>query len=256
MLDKLKQKIPIKYFMLFYLGILFLYSSWNVRAFNIFIGLLILAIYSAGDILWTYLRDKTWYFSLSSLISGCILGLVGLPFNNLAIAIILPLLAVLGKQLLHFGKMRHVFNPASFAMLVVSLFIPIISWWGVAWGNQVFWIVLIAGIFILWRQSAWHKTLSFLVSYIITLAIIYLVSSHGVFDISNMFNISIFDGRLIFFSTVMLIEPITSTFPTLLQRMFYASLVGIIAAILLSFYIDSLIVGLLLSNLIASLLFL
>lgn len=242
--------------MLFYLGLLFLYSSWNVKASNILIGLLILVIYVIGDVIWTYLRDKIWYFPLSSLLSGCILSLVALPFNNLAIAAILPILAVSGKQLIHFGKMRHIFNPASLAMAIVSLFTPIISWWGVVWGNPVFWTVLLLGIFILWRQSAWHKTLPFLAAYSIMLAIVSLASSHGAVDISKLFDRQIFDGRLIFFSTVMLIEPVTSTFPSKKQRIFYGISVGIFAALLTHFKIDSLIIGLLLGNLLSSLLFL
>lgn len=246
MLNSFKQKISIKYFMLFYLGLLLLYSSWNVRKLNILIGLLILAIYAISDVLWTRRHNKIWYFPLSSLISGCILSLVALPFNNLALAALLPVLAVLGKQLLHFGKLRHVFNPASFAMAVVSLSTPIISWWGVAWGKPVFWIVLLAGVFILWRQNAWHKALSFLAAYAIVLAIIS----------PKLFDLQIFDGRLLFFATVMLIEPITSTFSTKKREVFYGVSVGIFAAVFLYFKIDSLIIGLLSGNLLSSLLFL
>jgi len=60
--------------------------------------------------------------------------------------------------------MRHVFNPAAFAMAVISFFIPVVSWWATGWDSLQIIPVLIISIFVLWRQKRWHEALPFFVS--------------------------------------------------------------------------------------------
>lgn len=80
-------------------------------------------------------------------------------------------------------------------------------------------------------------------------------------NILSILRPQILDGTVMFFSTVMLIEPVTSSFSTQNQRIIYGVLVGFFAV--LATYLggiiqldDPLIYGLLAGNLLASLIFL
>lgn len=264
MLAPLKQRIPIKYFMAAYVGGLLVYSSlalgtpeWLGK------GLLVVVLYAGFDLLWTYARDRTWYLPVSSWISGFILSVVAVPNPSLTLTVLLPLLAVASKQVLHFGKPRHVLNPAAFAMAAAALFVPAVSWWGVTWGTIPLMIVSIVGLFILWRQSRWHVTLPFFASYGIFLSILFLWNGILPAELLKFLRPQLIDGTTIFFATVMLIEPLTSTFPTRQNRMTYGILVGFFA-VLITYLAglwnwanqDPLAYGLLLGNLAASFFFL
>ena len=225
--------------MVLYLGALLAWGSFYfARPDYFWKGILIAAFYAAFDVLWTYFRDKNWYFPESSLISGFILALVGAPAPSLSLLILMPLLAVISKQLLRFGTGRHIFNSAAFSLVALSLAgYPAVSWWGVSWGAPVMYAVLAAGIFILWRQRRWETALPFLAAY------------------APLFNFQVFNGTVIFFASVMLIEPITSSFLGVRQRMAYGALV-----FLLTFLVgrsglnsDPLLLGLLGGNIIFNL---
>jgi hypothetical protein len=82
-------------------------------------------------------------------------------------------------------------------------------------------------------------------------------------DLPQILSAYLLNGTVLFFMSVMLIEPLTSSFPTRKQRIFYAlfvSLFVILAMVFLKFSglrgQDPLILGLLLGNLTAGLLFL
>lgn len=247
--------------MVIYVGALLIFSSLYLdEPIRLLKGVAIVAIYAAADILWTRLREKTWYVPVSSFISGFILALVAIPSPPLWMIFALPLLAVISKQLIHFGKIRHIFNPASFAMGVVAFAAPAISWWAVAWGAIPLYIVLAAGLGILWKQKRFHVAVPFAISYSFFLALLFLKNGIPASQLLAFLKPQLFDGTPLFFATIMLIEPITSNFPTKRQRMIYGTLVGFFAVLLT--YIgdiiplaDPLIYGLLLSNLICSLLF-
>lgn len=262
--DSAKQKINIKYFMTAYLALLLIFSAVALKQPMLIVrGVLIVFFYSLFDGVWTYLKEKTWYWPVSSWISGLILSLVAWPDMPWLFIVVLPLLAVFSKHVLHFGRARHVFNPAGFALAVTSFFIPVASWWGVLSGDVALVGISVAGVFILWRQSRWHEFAAFTFSYVFFRIVLSLAS--GIIDAGKLLVMVSQDlhGATIFFATVMIIEPVTSQFPSKKQRSVYAALVGIFASIvafLLSkfplFYADPLIFGLVLGNMVASLLFL
>lgn len=268
MLQNLKQRInqtiPIKYTLTIYLGAFLIYSSWALGDLTrLWKGLFMVIAYAAFDLLWTYFRDHSWYLPVSSLISGLILSLVALPNPPLWLALLLPLLAVASKQAIHLGKLRHVFNPASFALGATALLIPSVSWWGVAWGATPFIIASLAGIIILWRQERWHIALPFFASYALFLALLFFWNGIPASKIAAFLKPQLLDGTAIFFATVMLIEPLTSQFPTKRNRVVYGLLVGFFAVVV-TFLAgiwnlerqDPLIYGLLIGNLTASVFFL
>lgn len=251
-----------------YLGVLFVYGTfafgiWRPLPLSLIKGIAIVFFYIFFDLIWTRLRDKTWYFPLSSIISGFVLAIVSSPDLPIFLIIILPLLAVFSKQLLHFGKIRHLFNPAAFAMGVTSFFIPVISWWVTSWDLIALIPVFLFSIFIIWRQERWHVAVPFLICYSALLTLFLLVTGVKPESLQGILMAQLVNGTLLFFSTVMLIEPLTSSFPTKKQRVVYGLLVAvfaIIATAVLRFVNfgshDPLILGLLAGNLAAGLLFL
>lgn len=278
MLARLKKLLNIKYFMVGYLGLLVLFSSLYFKDVIMFVdGLLIVALYSVFDLLWTYARDRVWYLPTSSWISGFVLTVGALPKPPLIILITLPLLAVASKQLLHFGKNRHIFNPAAFALAVMSFIAPSVSWWAVAagtiptisglekfsFGMWFFLFSCVGAVIILWRQNRWHVTLPFLISYAFFLGIFLLNDNVPVSRLPQALFFQIVNGAVLFFSTVMVIEPITSTFKTKRQEIIYGSLVGLVIVVITYISrqfnlvsLDPLVFGLLTGNFLAAMLFL
>ena len=191
------------------------------------------------DFFWTYSRDRVWYLPESSIISGLILALVGAPSPDFALLVLMPAVAVFSKQLLWFGLGKHIFNPAAFSLVALSLAgYPAVSWWGVSWGAPATYAVLAAGLLILWRQRRWETALPFLFIYAL------------------LFGVRLLDGTTLFFATVMLIEPLTSNFKGIQNQLFYAGI-----AVLGTFFlgktgwaIDPLLGGLLIANIVTSLL--
>lgn len=246
-----------------YLALLLVFSALAVQQPMLIVrGILIVFFYSLFDVGWTFLKDRSWYWPVSSWISGLILSLVAWPDMPWFFIILLPLLAVFSKQHLHLGKARHILNPAGFALAVVSFFIPVVSWWGQLSGDMALAVISVTGVFILWRQSRWHEFVAFALSYIF-FQIVQLFALGIDIEKSALIVSQGLQGATVFFATVMVIEPVTSQFPSMKQRSVYGALVGFFTAIvafLLSkfplFYADPLIFGLVLGNIIASLLFL
>lgn len=265
MFAKFRQRIKIKYFMVAYLGSLWAYSCFALhRPIRFLAGALIIVLYSLFDLAWTRVEEHVWYVPVSSWISALVLSIVALsPGLSIVQVVFLPLLAVLSKHLLRLGKNRHIWNPAAFAMATLNLFVPAVSWWAVSWGTIPLAIVIVVGLFILWRQNRWHVTVPFLVSYSVFSALTLLSAGSGAASALKTLPSLLLDGTLLFFATVMLVEPVTSTFPTRRQRSIYGVLVGFFAAatsfmaqIFPQVRVDPLIIGLLIGNVIASLSFL
>lgn len=230
-----RSRIPIKKFMAGYLAALLVVGAFGTDdPFLIARGTLVVALYAAVDLLWTRVRDRTWYPPLSSFISGLIIANLLSPRTPWVWVAAVPIIAVAGKQLVRWGP-RHIFNPAGLALTVVGIFVPgAVSWWGAAWGMPAFAITGVVGLFILWRQKRFHVTLPFLGVYTLGLIVLFLSAGVSAADIPAILRPQLVDGTLIFFATVMLIEPITTSFASKKIRMVYGALVGLLA-ILASF---------------------
>lgn len=254
----------IKWFMVCYLGALLVVGSVVSHApERLLAGLAMIAIYAAADVLWTYARDRTWYLPLSSLISGLILALVAVPNPRPTLLFALPLIAVASKQLLRFGRIRHLINPAGLALGVTSLIVPSVSWWGASFHPpETTYTLLLFGLFILWRIKRFPAALTFIAIYTVFVAV-----SLGLTSLPGMLG----DGTLLFFSTIMLVEPMTTTLPTRRSEIVYGALVAGILILLTTLsarpplgalissylpYADPLLLALIFGNLIAGLVFL
>ena len=270
--------IKIKHFMVVYLGLLIVYIAISTgNYFALWSAVLTISLYISYDLVWTYWRRRIWYFSLSSVISGMVLSLVIMPDPSLSLSIFLPLLAVFSKHLLNFGKERHLFNPAGFSLAIASLIIPVIAWWGPSWGRVpmslqsiirfdfgsiLFIILVLGGLSVLAWQRKFHIALAFFLAQGFFLTLISL--SDGVYlQILDVLGSQIINPTAIFFATVMLVEPMTSTFGDWKKDVIYGFLVGV-ASIAIGYvernfsviHIDTLIFALLIANLIAGIWFL
>jgi hypothetical protein len=159
--------------------------------------------------------------------------------------------------------MRHVFNPAAFAMVVAGFFFPSVTWWGTSWSTILLALAAVVALFILWSLRRFHVAISFLISYTIFLSIYLLLTGLSPENILYIFQAYLINGTLLFFTSVMLIEPVTSTFPSRQNQIIYAIFVGLFAIIATSLlklaslhHPDPLLIGLLLGNFTASMLFL
>ncbi len=186
----------------------------------IFRGLIIVLLYSALDLIIGYWREKQWILPSSAWVSALILSLVLTPAASWGVTIAAPILASLSK---HFIRVRrkHVFNPAAFALVLIGFAFPgqgIVSWWGAAWGQLATLIITISGLVTIFRVKRWKTTAAFVILYGIGGALLLARS-----DIGTGFKVLLWDGTLLFFSTVMLIEPITTAYsPALIRTVFGA----------------------------------
>jgi len=174
------------------------------------------------DLFIEYFKSKTWQFPQSALISGLFIG--GLLTQNLQwhVYALTGIIAVLSKHLIKIQQ-KHIFNPANFGVLLVSIIFGVPHTW---WISSSLVLVLIFGIFILWRLRRYDLALSFLISYYLINSIIELVRGNGFNDVY----LTIINGGVIyFFAMFMLIEP--KTHPTK-NRVVYGSLVAVLFIVL------------------------
>ncbi len=172
------------------------------------------------DLFVEYFKSKTWIFPYSALISGLFIG--GLLTQNLNwyIYVLAGIIAILSKHLIKFQQ-KHIFNPANFGVLLVSIIFNASHTW---WVSSPLILVLIFGIFIIWHLRRFDLALSFLVSYYLINSIIELLQGAQIQEIYY----TIINGSVIFFfSMYMLIEPKTNPIQRN-QRIVYGILVSVL----------------------------
>ncbi|MBI2660144.1 RnfABCDGE type electron transport complex subunit D [Candidatus Woesearchaeota archaeon] len=184
------------------------------------------------DLVISYFKFKTWEFPQSALISGLFIGGLltqGLQWYIYAIA---GAIAILSKHLIKV-KGRHIFNPANLGILLVSVIFGASHTW---WVSSPIILVLIFGIFILWRLRRFDLGLSFVAAYFI-LVLLINISNPVTCGMMNMrcpmqpspladFYYTIINGGVIyFFAMYMLVEP--KTHPRN-NRIYYGILVAVL----------------------------
>ena len=181
------------------------------------------------DLTFNYFIFKTLEFPYSGLISGLFIG--GLLAQDLGwyVYVFAGIAAILSKNLLKVHN-NHIFNPANFGVLMVFLIFSAPNTW---WISSPLILVLIFGIFILWRLKRFDLAFSFLGAYYIL---------HALFDKSilinnmpmmasmpmmmeNFYQSLTNQGTIFFFAMFMLIEPRTNP-AARKQRIFYGILVA------------------------------
>ena len=170
----------------------------------------------------------THEFPQSALISGLFIG--GLLTQGLQwyIYVLAGITAIISKHLIRI-KQKNVFNPANFGVLLVSVVFGVSHTW---WISSPLILVLIFGIFMVWRLKRLDLALSFLICYYLINSIIELAGGSG---FNEIFYTILNGGVIYFFSMFMLIEPKTNPAQRK-QRVAYGALVAVLF-ILFHFFI-------------------
>ena len=153
----------------------------------------------------------------SSLITALILALIVGPFNpiaNIAFLVTLAAVAITSKYILAVKK-RHIFNPAAVAVVISIVVLGQGASW---WIGNVFMLAFVAlgGILILTKIKRFTMVLTFLATNL------FLSAIFGVSPINTLLY-----SPLVFFATVMLVEPLTSPVETQ-KQIIYAGFVAIL----------------------------
>lgn len=241
------------------LALLFIFITALIRhpsleIFLRFLFTLVLAI--AADLILLKLRKIEFFLPSASIVSALIISLLAAPNLSLIELALTVLIAVISKHFLSFNK-RHIFNPAAFGLLCASLlFGHIVSWWGVSWQqfkvssleSIVFFLILLVPGYV---SAIKMRRLKIIAAFLL------------VYNLFNYFfykSVTVLDPTVLFFSLVMLPEPITTPNKKNLQ-IYFGIFVGLVS-ITLSYSLpifnfqladvipDPLIAGLLIANLI------
>lgn len=203
---------------------------------------------TALDFSINYLFRKLTYFPISGLVSGLLVGLIIDPLSGYAPVIAAAILAVLSKHVLSYQGphiRNHIFNPASFGVVAVSVAYGNLSaWWGVSWWPGIYLLLLPTAGYIIYKMGRVPLVLSFLALYA---AYKFVLTGDPISSV-----LSPLDATTIFFALVMLPEPQSSP-ATGIWKYGFGILVGIIL-ILTGRYPDLALDPLLLSLLAADLL--
>jgi len=170
------------------------------------------------DLLIDYFWSKTWEIPYSALISGIFIG--GLLTQNLSwhIYVIAGIIAIVSKHLIKVNH-RHIFNPANLGILLVFLIFKAPNTW---WISSPFYLVILFGLFILWKLKRFDLGLSFLLTYYL---VHFYLLLRDVSPLQHFSNLVAQSGTVLFFAMFMLIEPKTNP-AAKRQRIFYGILVA------------------------------
>lgn len=160
------------------------------------------------------------FFPQSALISGLFIG--GLLTQNLQwhVYIFAGAIAILSKHLIK-ARQRHIFNPANLGVLLASIIFGAAHTW---WISSPLILVMLFGLFILWRLRRLDLSISFLLSYYLIISALGMIKGSG---LSEIYYAIMHGGVIYFFSMFMLIEP--KTHPSAgRQRIVYGILVAVL----------------------------
>ncbi len=231
---KFLDRISIYYLVIFFLVSLLILGTFSFGLSAVLLQAIppILATTVTDSIL-KYFKLKTLKFSLSTLITGLIIGLIAQFGASPWILALIGIAAILIKAFIRVDG-RHIFNPAASGLLMgILVFHSAPSWWvgGVSWWVFLVWIALM-----LYKMKRWAPMVGFLVPTLLFSGLSILTSA-----------------SLLFFLSVMLIEPKTSPFEVK-NGLIYGLIVALGYMLFSQTSFDPLITALLLGNLGARLL--
>lgn len=155
-----------------------------------------------SDLIIAYWLSKKFTFSLSSVVTGLLIGLIADPSGPVASIFIASLASSLSKQFIRIKDLKHVFNPAAFGITVSSLlFNRPVAWWGASWGLVPVSLIALGMLPIIWKLRRLTMPITFLVVYFL----INLFQS----NIESALRLTL-DGTVFLLAFVMLPEPVTA----------------------------------------------
>lgn len=209
---------------------------YHIEASRVLTPIVAVASSILFDLIVSYIRKRQWAFTLSTTVTGLLIGLVIDPTSGVVPILFASLLASVSKQVIGVGDHRHIFNPAAFGLLVSSVVFDIpVAWWGASWGIAPVIIIAVGTVFVLRKLHRLWMTGTFLLVYLL---------------ITKSLTLTI-DGTVFLFAFVMLPEPVSSPSGKI-WRYGWGALVGVLVALQNSFpvfTVDPLLFALLAANL-------
>ncbi len=168
----------------------------------LFYPLVAVIVMTTSDMLITRVRFGKDVFSLSSVVTGLLIGLILDPRAGAFPLIFACVVASLSKQFVGRGSHKHVFNPAAFGIVGSSFILGNhIAWWAASWGMIPIIILFVGMTPILLGLRRIFLPITFLIVY-------FLMLSFSI-PLSSALRLTI-DGTVFLFALVMLPEPMTS----------------------------------------------
>ena len=192
-------KLNLKLYMIIFLSLLALWEMIQSGFLPTLPHLLVaVGVAVLLDAVIHYLKKRKLILPLSAVITGLLVGSILTPDGRRWVVALAAAVAIASKHLIRF-RGRHLFNPAVFGLLIVSLFFsaPLV-WWGS--GNT--WAVLIFGLIIAARFKRFHLLLAYAVPFALLMSIYALKNGYPVWAHIMFLNF--------YFMVFMVVEPKTS----------------------------------------------
>lgn len=204
------------------------YDPWAIAAQTV---ILVAAFRTANEIIARAVGAKQNVESaiITGLILSAVIGPVSLS-DEWHWLLIAAAAAIASKYVFAIRK-SHIFNPAAFGAVFVGLLGYSASWW--IGGAVTLPVVLVGGLLILYKIRRTHLVASFLAVYAILIlapallsrAEVFVVRGGGFADIPQLLHIIFISSPILFFSFVMLVEPLTSP-QARRWRIWFGALIG------------------------------
>ncbi len=151
-----------------------------------------------------YFEKKPLVLPLSAIVTSAIISIVLTPsLSTIHFSLLAVLIALLSKHFVKIG-FSHIFNPANFGSLAVSLLNSSLqSWW--ATSNPL--LVLILSAVVVNRVNSWLIVVPFLLATFLLQAAFQLYS--GAVNVSFL-TATVYSGTVLFFAMILLVEPMTT----------------------------------------------
>jgi Na+-translocating ferredoxin:NAD+ oxidoreductase RnfD subunit len=170
------------------------------------------AILAAGavDLVILRLRNACWEYPSGAVLTAMIVTMVVRPQEPWYVPAAIAVLAVLSKYVLR-TRQANVFNPAAFALVLMSFVLPMgQSWWGALPDVSPLWLratLLVGGIYIASRVNKIPLVLSFLGTYFCLFTAVAFLGDPRI--VAEIFRSPDVDAVL-YFALIILTDPPTS----------------------------------------------
>ncbi|GEM_PF-4215517 len=158
-----------------------------------------------------YAKNRRFFPATSAIITGLIISLVLSIDSSLVAVALASVIAILSKNFLRFesfGKKRHILNPSAAGIFAVSL-VPAFKLYANGWWGDLYpYLMLALGGYILWKQRRISQVVIFIISLAFLTLIGFVIQYHSI-DLWSAY-IGGLVLSLLFFSSIMLIEPQTN----------------------------------------------
>lgn len=164
----------------------------------------------------------------SAIITGLILSAIAGPFPiswNLDVFILMAAAAMASKYVLVFRR-RHIFNPAAVGALAAALLLGQPTSWWIGTGALLP-VILVGGWLVTQKIRRWHLVVSFLGIYVgLAMLNALMIQGRALPDAGRLLYTLLTATPLLFFSFVMLVEPLTAPRTVPLRIAFGALVAG------------------------------